>query len=80
MGNYEGISGKGSGLSFLPLFVIVSMAVGHCHWEVYGISNFALTPPIDALKAIFAGTYSFTLANSLALGVVIGLFLMIYRP
>ncbi|MFA6414252.1 MAG: arsenic resistance protein, partial [Syntrophales bacterium] len=44
----------------------------------YGISNFALTPPIDAIKAIFQGTYQFTLANSLALGVVIGLFLMIY--
>ncbi|NPU84636.1 MAG: arsenic resistance protein [Syntrophaceae bacterium] len=62
----------------LPIFVIVSMAVGIAIGKVYGISNFALTPPIDAIKAIFAGTYSFTLANSLALGVVVGLFLMMY--
>ncbi|HOI75515.1 MAG TPA: arsenic resistance protein [Syntrophales bacterium] len=63
---------------FLPLFVIMSMAAGITIGKVYGISNFALTPPIDAIKAIFSGTYSFTLANSLALGVVIGLFLMMY--
>lgn len=63
---------------FLPVFVIVSMAVGIAIGKWYGISNFALTPPIDAIKAIFQGTYQFTLANSLALGVVIGLFLMIY--
>ncbi len=63
---------------FLPVFVIVSMAVGIAIGKWYGISNFALTPPIDAIKAIFSGTYQFTLANSLALGVVIGLFLMIY--
>ncbi|MCX5840715.1 MAG: hypothetical protein NTY16_04525 [Deltaproteobacteria bacterium] len=63
---------------FLPVFVLVSMAVGIAIGKWYGISNFALTPPIDAIKAIFQGTYQFTLANSLALGVVIGLFLMIY--
>ena len=63
---------------FLPVFVVVSMAVGIAIGKLYGISNFALTPPIDAIKAIFSGTYQFTLANSLALGVVIGLFLMIY--
>ena len=63
---------------FLPVFVIVSMAVGIAIGKWYGISNFALTPPIDAIKSIFSGTYQFTLANSLALGVVVGLFLMIY--
>lgn len=62
----------------LPVFVLVSMALGVALGKAYGISNFALTPPIDAIKAIFRGTYSFTLPNTLALGVVVGLFLMIY--
>lgn len=62
----------------LPVFVIVSMAVGIALGKIYGISNFELTPPIDALKSIARGTYTFTLANTLALGIVIGLFLMIY--
>lgn len=62
----------------LPVFVLVSMAIGVGIGKVYGISNFALTPPIDAIKAIFRGTYSFTLPNTLALGVVVGLFLMMY--
>ncbi len=62
----------------LPVFVLVSMAIGVGIGKVYGISNFALTPPIDAIKAILRGEYSFTLPNTLALGVVVGLFLMIY--
>ena len=62
----------------LPVFVLVSMAIGVAVGKLYGISNFALTPPIDAIKAIFRGQYSFTLPNTLALGVVVGLFLMIY--
>lgn len=62
----------------LPLFVIVSMAAGIAIGRFYGISNFPLTPPIDAIKAMFRGTYEFTLSNSLALGVVAGLFLMMY--
>ncbi len=62
----------------LPVFVIVSMAIGIGIGKMYGISNFALTPPIDAIKAIFHGTYAFNLPNTLALGVVIGLFMMIY--
>jgi len=62
----------------LPLFVIVSMAVGIAIGKIYGISNFQLTPPIDAIKSIFHGTYQFSLPNSLALGVVLGLFFMIY--
>ena len=64
------------------LFVIavdvLSMVIGIAIGKWYGISNFELTPPIDAIKSIFHGTYQFSLANSLALGVVIGLFLMIY--
>ncbi|MBN2845983.1 MAG: arsenic resistance protein, partial [Deltaproteobacteria bacterium] len=62
----------------LPLFVIISMAIGIGIGKYYGISNFQLTPPIDAIKSILDGTYQFTLANTLALGVVIGLFLMMY--
>lgn len=70
--------GKLQNFRLLPVFVLVSMALGVALGKVYGISNFALTPPIDALKAIFQGSYSFTLPNTLALGVVVGLFLMIY--
>jgi ACR3 family arsenite transporter len=62
----------------LPVFVIVSMAIGIGIGKLYGISNFALTPPIDAIKAIVHGTYEFSIPNTLALGVVIGLFMMIY--
>jgi len=62
----------------LPLFVIVSMVIGIAIGKWYGISNFALTPPIDAIKSIFHGTYEFSVANTLALGVVIGLFMMMY--
>ncbi len=65
-------------MRFLPVFVVLSMVVGIWVGKIYGISNFELTPPIDAIKSIFHGTYEFSLANSLALGVVIGLFLMIY--
>jgi ACR3 family arsenite transporter len=65
-------------MRFLPVFVVLSMVIGIAIGKWYGISNFELTPPIDAIKSIFHGTYQFTLANSLALGVVIGLFLMIY--
>jgi ACR3 family arsenite transporter len=62
----------------LPVFVVVSMAVGIGFGKLYGISNFELTPPIDAIKAIFRGQYEFTVPNTLALGVVIGLFLMMF--
>ncbi len=62
----------------LPVLVLLSMVVGVAIGKIYGISNFALTPPIEAIKAIFHGGYSFTLPNTLALGVVVGLFLMMY--
>lgn len=62
----------------LPIFVIVSMVIGIAIGKWYGISNFALTPPIDAIKSILHGTYEFSIPNTLALGVVIGLFMMMY--
>ena len=62
----------------LPFFVIFSMALGILVGKVSNISNFELTPPIDAIKSIFAGTYVFSLPNTLALGVVVGLFMMMY--
>jgi ACR3 family arsenite transporter len=62
----------------LPFFVVFSMIVGIYIGKLYGISNFEITPPIDAIKSIFQGTYELTLPNTLALGIVIGLFLMMY--
>lgn len=62
----------------LPVFVILSMAIGIIFGKAYGISNFQLTPPIDAIKSIFKGTYQFSIPNTLALGVVAGLFMMMY--
>lgn len=62
----------------LPIFVIISMALGIGFGKWYGISEYQLTPPIDAIKSIFKGTYTFSVPNTLALGVVVGLFLMMY--
>ena len=62
----------------LPFFVIFSMAVGILIGKVSHISDYQLTPPIDAIKSIFAGTYTFSLPNTIALGVVVGLFMMMY--
>ncbi len=62
----------------LPVFVVVSMAIGIAIGNVLSISDFALTPPIDALKAIAGGTFEPTVANAISLGVPIGLFLMMY--
>ncbi|MEK6673497.1 MAG: arsenic resistance protein [Nitrospirota bacterium] len=62
----------------LPVFVVVSMIIGIAIGKWYGISNFELTPPIDAIKSIFHGTYEFSIGNTLALGVVVGLFIMMY--
>ena len=62
----------------LPGFVLVSMVLGIAVGKTYGISNFRLTPPIEAIKAILRGGYEFSLPNTLALGVVVGLFMMIY--
>ncbi len=62
----------------LPVFVIFSMIIGIAIGKWYGISNFQLTPPIDAIEMIFRGTYEFSISNTLALGIVLGLFMMIY--
>ena len=62
----------------LPAFVVASMALGILIGKVFGISEYQLTPPIDAIKQIFRGAYTFSLPNILALGVVVGLFLMMY--
>ncbi|MCM8821805.1 MAG: arsenic resistance protein [Candidatus Omnitrophica bacterium] len=62
----------------LPMFVIFSMIVGIAIGRWYGISNFELTPPIDAIKAIFHGTYELNVPNVIVLGVVVGLFMMMY--
>lgn len=62
----------------LPFFVLSSMGLGIAIGKVYGISNYQLTPPIDAIKSILTGSYSFSLPNTLALGVVVGLFMMMY--
>ncbi len=62
----------------LPILVIVSMAVGIAIGDVLSISDFTLTPPIEALKSIAAATFEPTVANAISLGVPIGLFTMMY--
>jgi ACR3 family arsenite transporter len=62
----------------LPIFVVVSMIIGVAIGNVLHISDFALTPPIDALKSIAGGTFVATVPNILSLGVPVGLFLMMY--
>ena len=62
----------------LPIFVVVSMVIGIAIGNLLHISDFALTPPIDALKSIAGGTFEATVPNILSLGVPIGLFLMMY--
>jgi ACR3 family arsenite transporter len=62
----------------LPLFVLVSMAAGIAIGNALAISDFVLTPPIDALKAIAGGTFALTVPNAISLGVPIGLFAMMY--
>jgi ACR3 family arsenite transporter len=62
----------------LPIFVIVSMAIGIAIGNALSISDFALTPPIDALKSIAAGTFEPTVPALISLGIPIGLFAMMY--
>ncbi len=62
----------------LPFFVVFSMAVGIAIGKALNISDFALTPPIDAIKSIFAGTFVFNVPNAISLGVPLGLFFMMY--
>lgn len=74
----RGLGEKLQDFRLLPVFVAVSMTVGIFIGKFYGISNYELTPPLEAIQSIFKGTYTFTLPNTLALGVVAGLFLMMY--
>jgi ACR3 family arsenite transporter len=62
----------------LPVFVVVSMVAGIAVGNALRISDFALTPPIDALKSIAGGTLELTVPNAISLGVPIGLFAMMY--
>jgi ACR3 family arsenite transporter len=62
----------------LPFFVLVSMAAGILIGNALAISDFALTPPIDAIKSIAGGTFELTAPNAISLGVPIGLFAMMY--
>ena len=62
----------------LPVFVVVSMAIGILIGNALAISDFALTPPIDAIKSIAGGMFELTVPNAISLGVPIGLFAMMY--
>src|SRR5512135_838296 len=62
----------------LPFFVAFSMVVGILLGKWLAISDFALTPPIDAIKAIAGGTFVLTVPNAISLGVPLGLFAMMY--
>lgn len=62
----------------LPVFVLVSMVIGISLGKILHISDFALTPPIDAIKAMGAGNFDMSIPNLISLGVPIGLFMMMY--
>jgi len=62
----------------LPVFVMFSMAAGILIGNALQISDFALTPPIDAIKAIAGSTFELSVPNVISLGVPIGLFAMMY--
>ncbi len=62
----------------LPIFVVVSMAIGIAIGKLLSISDFALTPPIEAIKSIVTGTFELNVPNAISLGVPIGLFMMMY--
>jgi arsenite transporter len=62
----------------LPFFVLFSMAIGVAIGNGLSISDFALTPPIDSIKAIAGGTFEASVPNLISLGVPIGLFAMMY--
>lgn len=62
----------------LPIFVIVSMAIGIGIGKALSISDFELTPPIEAIKSIAGGTFEASVPALISLGVPIGLFMMMY--
>lgn len=53
----------------LPFFVVFSMAIGIAIGNALSISDFALTPPIDSIKAIAGGTFDASIPNLVSLGV-----------
>jgi len=76
--NGRGLLARLEDFRLLPIFVVVSMTIGIAVGNVLSISDFTLTPPIEALKAIAGGTFEPTIANAISLGVPIGLFAMMY--
>ena len=72
------ILGRLEDFRLLPIFVVVSMAIGVALGNALAISDFALTPPIEAIKNIAGGTFQLTVPNAISLGVPIGLFAMMY--
>jgi ACR3 family arsenite transporter len=62
----------------LPFLVLFSMAVGIGIGKLLHISDFELTPPIDAIKAMASGSFELSVPNLISLGVPIGLFAMMY--
>jgi ACR3 family arsenite transporter len=62
----------------LPFFVLLSMVIGIAIGNLLSVSDFALTPPIDSIKAIASGTFEASVPNLISLGVPIGLFAMMY--
>ncbi|MFA5861793.1 MAG: arsenic resistance protein [Candidatus Thermoplasmatota archaeon] len=63
---------------FLPAFVAVSMVIGIAIGKWLHISDFPLTPPIDAISAIWGGRFVLDAPHLLSLGVPLGLFAMMY--
>ena len=76
--NARGLLARLEDFRLLPLFVVVSMAVGVAIGNALSISDFTLTPPIEALKSMAGGTFEPTVANAISLGVPLGLFAMMY--
>jgi ACR3 family arsenite transporter len=74
----RGVLGRLEDFRLLPIFVVVSMAIGIALGNALAISDFALTPPIEAIKNIAGGTFQLTVPNAISLGVPIGLFAMMY--
>ena len=62
----------------LPVFVGLSMAIGIAIGSLLNISDFDLTPPIDALKAMADGSFEASVPALISLGVPLGLFAMMY--
>ena len=76
--NARGLLARLEDFRLLPIFVVASMAIGIAIGNTLSISDFTLTPPIDALKAIAAGTFEPSVPALISLGVPLGLFAMMY--